>query len=298
MACLAWAMPPGWKRSLCLPVVMSMNEHSRAVPPRSRPRSTDALAESNNEANNSVGALSRSLDVIEMVMGSAHPPSAAQITKALNLPRPTTNRIIGNLVRMNFLKRDPLERELIEGDRLLNLALAVIMRATQRGPRHEVLRELSLRTEETCNVGAIAGGRVRYVDRVETHWPLTLRLDPGSEIPLHCSALGKLLMALLPLAQRQKYLKALTLTRYTDNTITDVAALKAELDCIGTDGFSIDNEEYLPGVCGLAVPVPNPNGLPILGLAIAAPSARVTVEELRSHLPLMREFATRLAVCY
>lgn len=259
--------------------------------------STDSIPPESAETN-TAGAVARSLDVLEMVMLSTYPPSAAQITEELKLPRPTTNRIIGNLVRMNFLKRDPIQRQLIEGDRLLNLALSVVARATQRGPRHEILRELSQRTEETCNVGAIVGGRVRYIDRVEAHWPLSLRLEPGSEIPLHCTALGKLLLAHLPQQQREKYLKTLKLTRYTNHTITDLAALEKEFDDIVANGFSIDNEEYLPGVLGLAVPVPGKDDYPVLGLAVAAPSARVMLDELRGHLPLLREFAQRLALCY
>lgn len=262
--------------------------------------STDTAGTTSDNASdtNNVGALSKALDVLEMIMGSAFPPSAARITEELNLPRPTTNRIIGNLVRLDFLKRDPKQRQLIEGDRLLALALSVIARATQRGPRHDILRELSLKTEETCNVGAIAGGRVRYVDRVEARWPLTLRLEPGSEIPLHCTALGKLLLGNLPREQREKYLKTMALVRYTDNTITDPDALEVELDRIVAEGVSLDNEEYLPGVVGMAVPIPNGEHFPVLGLAIAAPSARVTVDGLRADLPLLREYAERMTFCY
>lgn len=258
--------------------------------------SLDPIDSSSDAAN--AGALSKALDVLEMVMSSVYPPSAAAITEELNLPRPTTNRIIGNLVRLDFLKRDVKQRQLVEGDRLLKLALAVVARATQRGPRHEILRELSARTGETCNVGVMTGGRIRYLDRVEAHWPLSLRLEPGSEIPLHCTALGKLLLGHLPPVDREKYLNTIELVRHTDNTITDVKALEAELDQIVTDGVSLDNEEYLPGVVGMAIPIPNKDGSPILGLAIAAPSARVTVAELRNSLPLLREFAERMTFCY
>lgn len=248
--------------------------------------------------SNHAGALSKALDVLEMVVSSPYPPSAAHITDELKLPRPTTNRILSNLVRLNFLKRDLKQRQLIEGDRLLKLALNVIARATQRGPSHEILRELSGRTQETCNVGAIASGRIRYIDRVEAHWPLSLRLEPGSEVPLHCTAIGKLLLSNLPAPQREKYLKAMHLAHYTDNTITDVDKLAAGLDKIAKQGFSIDNEEHLPGVLGLAVPIPNPQGFPVLGLAMAAPSARISVDELPAHLPLLRQYAERLALCY
>src|SRR5690606_3359907 len=103
-------------------------------------------------------------------------------------------RILSNLVKLGLLQRDTRLRQLHEGDRLLQLALGVVARAVQRGPRHEILRELAQKISETCNVGMIVGGRVRYIDRVEAQWPLSLRLEPGSELPLHCTAVGKLLL--------------------------------------------------------------------------------------------------------
>jgi len=241
------------------------------------------------------GSLGKAFDVLEMAVSTQPPPSAAQITERLGLPRPTVNRILGNLVKLGLLRRDA--RQLHEGDRLLGLALAVVGGAVQRGPRHEILRELSAKISETCNVGMIAGGRVRYIDRVEAQWPLSLRLEPGSELPLHCSAVGKLLLGHLPRAQRDKYLRTMALTRYTPNTITDPARLERELDRIAAEGLSQDNEEYLPGVVGLAVPIPG-GAFPVLALGVAAPSARVTVEDMRRDLPYLREVAAKLALCY
>jgi len=106
-----------------------------------------------------------------------------------------------------------------------------------------------------------------------------------------------LLLAHLPSPQRDKYLRTLELTRYTDQTFTDRMKLRAELDHIVENGFSLDNEEYLPGVLGLAVPIPNGDSFPILALAVAAPSARLTSDQLREQLPLLRKYADKFALC-
>lgn len=244
------------------------------------------------------GSLGKALEVLDAILRPAQPPSAAQVSASLGLPRPTANRIIGNLIRLDFLRRDPYRRDLMEGDRLLGLALAVVSRATQRGPRHEILVELARKTEETCNVGVVVGGAVQYVDRVESKWPLSLRLEPGSKIPLHCTALGKLLLAHLPSDQQEKFLRTIELTRYTEHTIDNISALKGELSRITEAGVAFDTEEYLSGVVGMAVPVPKRDGHPILGLAVAAPSLRVDVSALERDLPLVREAAERLAICF
>ena len=244
------------------------------------------------------GSLEKSLNVLEMVISSSPAPSAAQITDALQLARPTTNRVISNLVKLDFLKRETRYRQLVPGDRLLQLAMKVIEMATQQGPAHEILRELSSVTQETCNVGTIAGGRIRYLDRVESDWPLSLRLTPGSEVPMHCTAIGKLLLASMPDAQRDKFIRTLSLVAHTEHTITDRKALQERLTMIAGQGFSLDRQEHLPGVLGIAVPIPNGETSPVLALGMAVPTARATPESLKEQLPLLREYAQRLAECY
>lgn len=244
------------------------------------------------------GTVFKALAILDLVIGSAHPSSAADITEKLKMPRPTTNRLIANLVKLGYLQRDASNGQLIEGDRLLRLSLSVLTHATQRPPRHQLLQALAERTQETCNIGTIVDGQVRYLDRVEAQWPLSLRLDPGSMVPLHCSALGKVLLGHMSAAQREKYLFTLNLKRYTLNTIVNVNALKEELDLIAQDGYSLDNEEYLNGVVGMAVPIPNGGKIPVLALAVAAPSARVNVQELKKNLALLREVAEKLAMSY
>lgn len=244
------------------------------------------------------GTVFKALAILDLVMGQTPSLSAAEITQELNLARPTTNRIIFNLIKLGYLKRDGSKGELIEGDRLLKLSLSVLMRANRRGPRHHYLQDLAEKTQETCNVGMIVDGQIKYIDRVEAQWPLSLRLDPGSMVPLHCSALGKVLLSLMNKNQREKYITKLTLTKYTSNTITDIKKFNEELDKIAKQGYSLDNEEYLTGVVGMAVPIPRSGKEPLLAIAVAAPSARINVKDLLKDLPVLREVAEKLALCY
>lgn len=248
--------------------------------------------------SNKAGAVGKTLDVLERIILGDPAPSAAQISRMLEQPRPTTNRIIANLIRLGFVKRDPVLSQLAAGDRLQRLALSVVAAAAQQGPRHQILQELAADTEETCNVGVVVGGRVRYLDRVEAKWPLALRLEPGSEIPLYCTALGKLLLGLMPEVQREKHLRTMTLRRYTANTITDRDALRSELAVIAEEHVAFDREEYLAGVIGMAVPIAVPKGTPQLAIAVAAPSARLSINALRKDLPALHQASRKLAICY
>ncbi len=245
------------------------------------------------------GPVGKTFDILELVTrsptGSA---SVTEIAETLAIPRPTANRIVSNLVKQGMLKRDVATTRLIEGDRLLALALSTMQGAAKRGPRHEILSQLAIETRETCNIGVLTGARVTYVDRVEAAWPLALRLEVGSHVPLYCSAIGKLLLSRLSPQQQNKYLTTIPLVRHTPHTITDPAALSRELDDIAQHGVSCDHGECFEGVLGLAVAIETGSGAPVLGLSIAAPSARVTMEDLRKHLPLMQDAADRLRRCF
>jgi DNA-binding IclR family transcriptional regulator len=130
------------------------------------------------------------------------------------------------------------------------------------------------------------------------HWPLRLQFTSGSRVPQHCSAIGKLLVALAPTARRKRLLQNIDLSRYTDRTITDRARLEMELRKIRQEQVSFDREEFLAGVVCAAVPVIGKDGEILAALAVQAPAARMSVDTARKHLPAMRRAATQLAEAF
>ena len=117
---------------------------------------------------------------------------------------------------------------------------------------------------------------------------------PGSRVPIHCTANGKLLLAFAPRRRRERLLSSISLERYTRNTLTERAALHRELLEIRRRGYAEDNEEFLVGVCCLAVPVKDHRGRAVAGLAVSSPSARFPLEKARSYLPDLRACAEQL----
>jgi IclR family acetate operon transcriptional repressor len=243
-----------------------------------------------------LGATARSFAILDHVAFSQAPVDVLDIIASLKLPKATAYRLVDWFLTHGYLAREPGRKRLIVGPRLTNLAFGALSASMRNDAPHLVLQGLVRTLDETCNIGTLFNGEVVYLDRVEAeHWPLRLHYSSGSRVPLHCSAIGKLFLALAPGPRRQRLLQSLELRRYTDRTITDKARLEAELRQIRKEQVSFDCEEYLIGVVCMAVPVVGKNGEILAALAIQAPEARMNVQVARGHLPALRRAAAELA---
>jgi len=241
--------------------------------------------------------MQRAFALLEMVVAESRPMSLAQMADRLDLPKPTVHRLASRLEADDLLAREPSGRQYSVGPRLNALAIGTLKSAMQRAPRHAVLEALARETGETCNLGILDGSAIVYLDRVETHWPLRLQLSVGSRVPLHCTASGKLYLSQMPKRTRDRLYAAAPFERFTDNTIVQPERLESELDRIRAAGVAINNQEFMVGLVGIAVPVPDPtqNDRMAAALAIHAPEPRLNATDIQRHLPALRAAATRLS---
>ena len=194
-----------------------------------------------------------------------------------------------------LLQREGDGRHYGTGVRLRRLAENLLLNSSLHGARHAVLRNLVDELGESCNITALAGGEVVYLDRVETAAPLRFYLHPGSRVPAHCSASGKLFLSQMTPLQRKRLLQAAPLQAYTPQTLVDADALEAELKRVRQQGHALDQEEFLPGLLCVAVPVPAKSGRSALCVAVQAPVMRLPRERALDVLPALQRAAQALA---
>jgi DNA-binding IclR family transcriptional regulator len=243
-----------------------------------------------------LGATARSFAILEHVARARAPVDVLDIISSLKLPKATAYRLVDWFITQGYLSREPGRKRLIVGPKLATLAFGALSSSMRHDAPHVVLQRLVHALNETCNIGTLLNGEVIYLDRVEAeHWPLRLQYTSGSRVPLHCSAIGKLYLALTPTPRRRRLLQSLELRRFTDHTITDSGRLDAELRQIRKEQVSFDREEYLAGVICMAVPVIGRNGELLAAVAIQAPEARMKVQTARRYLPTLRDAAAELA---
>ncbi|MEO8847492.1 MAG: IclR family transcriptional regulator [Casimicrobiaceae bacterium] len=242
--------------------------------------------------------LLRAFALLEHVARARGAVSLQEMTEAAALPKPTVYRMLNVLEQAGLIAREPDARRVVAGPRLGRLALDVLMNELVRAPRHAILQRLAGEVGETVNMTMLDKSEIVYLDRVESAWPLRMELQPGSRVPLHCTASGKLLLALLPAVRRRRVIAALPLARHTDKTITDRRQLETELAAIRRAGLATDDEEYLTGVVCVAVPVVTDGGQVVACVAVHAPVARMTLASALALAPALRRAAGALGASF
>lgn len=238
----------------------------------------------------------RLLDLLETVSREARAFTLADAVGATGWPKPSVHRMLGQLEEGGWLAREPGGRRYSLTPRLLGMAETALATSSQLGVRHAVLRQLVADIGESCNLTALSGAEVVYLDRVESAFPLRMELRPGTRVPLHCSASGKLFLAWLPAQRRQALLDALPLARHTPQTLTSREALEQELEQIRREGHAVDAEEYVQGLVCVAVPVLAPGQRAVrCAVALQAPAARMPLARALQQVGRLSEAAQALA---
>lgn len=253
-------------------------------------RQAEAVAE-----NNSDTPALRLFALLELMAAREQLYTLQGLVQQTGWPKPTLHRMLGQLEAAGLLQREGDGRHYSTGVRLRRLAENLMLNSSQHGARHVVLRQLVEELGESCNITTLAGGEVVYLDRVETAAPLRFYLHPGSRVPAHCSASGKLFLAQMSPAQRRRLLAPTTLAAYTAHTLTDPEALERELKQVRKDGYAFDDEEFLPGLLCLAVGVPSDGGRSALCVAVQAPKLRCSRDKALTWLPALQRAARALS---
>ncbi|WP_284011423.1 IclR family transcriptional regulator [Haloarcula pelagica] len=151
---------------------------------------------------------------------------------------------------------------------------------------------LAEKTGEMANAAVEEHGQGVYITRAEGTEAVTVDTYAGKRVKLHCTALGKTILAELPEERVDEILDTHGLPARTENTITDRAELKAELDDVRERGYAYDREERLPGLRCVAAPVVPEGGDIVAALSVSGPTTRIEGDLFHEEIPeLLRSAA-------
>lgn len=230
-------------------------------------------------------ALAKGLMILDLVADADEPLRFAELLRRAKLPKPTFVRILRTLVAFDLVAQDETRGTYSLGRRFLEMSHRVWDRFDLQAAAAAELERLSRELGETVALCKMDGDQAVYLDESSGDG-LNVRVDAGRRVPLHCTAVGKALLAALDPTVSRGLLERLELQPMTPNTITEYAQLQADLTLTSARGYSVSHEEHLPGVNSVACAIFGQDCSPIGALVVLGPSNRL--DQARIH-PAGRE---------
>jgi len=220
----------------------------------------------------------RAISALEEV-SDAGSIGVSELGRRLGVHKATASRLVATLSERGLLERDPLTDRFRLGFGLIRLAGAAMAGLDIVRVAHPVLEELAERTEETVNLGVLAGDSVVYVDQVTGTRSIVAVSWVGRRTPLHCTSNGKVLLAYTEPAARDQLLEA-PLVAMTSRTITDPDVLQRQLQDVVRRGYAQTVEELEEGLNAVAAPVRRADGEVVAALSVSGPAFRMRPVDL------------------
>jgi IclR family acetate operon transcriptional repressor len=246
------------------------------------------------KSNYDISALQRGLRLLQVFSESPEGLTAKQVAAMSRLPVSTVHRFLANLVTTGFLNRD------VEGIHYLGVACFSIGQAAAgqldiRRLSLPYLRKLNHQTRETIHLTVRDGLSAVYVEKLDSPEPLRIYSRIGAAVPLHCTAVGKVLLAYMPIDAQTRVLSRLDLQRLTPNSVGNLADLRTELSRVRKNGYATDLEEHELHIRCAAAPIWDHSGSVQSSLSITAPAFRMPVTRLRQLAPLIQAAGLKIS---
>ncbi len=232
-------------------------------------------------------SLERGLAILECFSPQRPVLGIADLADELGMSRSTTHRYVITLVALGYLVQG-MKRKYHLGLDVTKLGMAAMSGTSLREHTRAYLEELNRRTGFTVVVGVQDGPDVLLVDRVRGSRRGQQQIDlgqaPGVKLPVHCTAIGKLLLAHLPRREQQRVISEIRLTRRAPNTITNKKALRAELQDILEGSLAVAEGELAPDLYSIAAPVRSACGETTAAVGMDAHRSMISLEGLAEAL--------------
>jgi len=222
-----------------------------------------------------VRSISRAIRILE-AFGEGSSFSVTEISKKLKLPKSSVYEILSTLTEEGVMEKVSNQYHL--GLKLLELGYTVRHNLELSRVSPPLLKRLNESLDETVQLTILNGDEVLYLEGFESSKQLRTFFALGDRAFLHCTAVGKAILAFLPGSEIERIIAGKGLKKYTSNTLVDKERLLEDLRATVARGYSIDNMEHEEGVRCVAAPIRNREGRVIASVSVSGPANRIMPE--------------------
>jgi DNA-binding IclR family transcriptional regulator len=241
-----------------------------------------------------VKSLYKALQVLECFSVEQPELGITEISQRLGLYKSNVSNIVMTFVKAGYLEQNPENSKYRLGFKILELGNIISSNISLRKLLQPLMQEIAESANEVVYLAVHYEGEVFYLDSAYPKNKLATRSMLGVKAPLHCTGIGKAMLAFLPEEAAEAVLNK-PLKKYTENTITDREALVQELAEIRRKGYSVDRMEHEYGIKCVGIPILNKRGQVIAGMSVSGPSLRFDDEKIKQFAMLLKDAASRIA---
>jgi DNA-binding IclR family transcriptional regulator len=231
-------------------------------------------------------SLGRALQIL-IELGES-PRSLDDLAVKLGVHKTTVLRLLRTLEEERFVYHDRGHRYHL-GSRVFALAGSALDQREIRDVAAPHLSRLNQSTGQTVHLGVYEAGEVIYLDKYDSRHAIRMYSRVGLRMPLHCTAIAKVLLSDLPEIERRQVAEKIDYLRFTDNTITDPERLLAELTTVAERGYAVDDAEHETFMTCIAAPIRDASGRVAAATSISVPDVVLEHDQVMELLPDLLE---------
>ncbi len=220
----------------------------------------------------SVGNLNKSvikaLEIIEL-LDLEGAMGITEIAGRLNMDKSSVFRALNTLKSKHYVRQDPDTLKYANSYKLFEMGHNVVRETGLPKLGYRFMRQLSREVEGAISLGIRDGLKAVYIDKIESDATVRVSMKIGQSLPLHCTGMGKSLLAYLPEDQLREIVAGLSFEKNAPNTHLTPESYLTDLEGVRRRGFSIDDEEHIPGLYCVAAPIFDASGMPIAAISVA-----------------------------
>jgi IclR family pca regulon transcriptional regulator len=241
--------------------------------------------------------LARGLSCLEVLADAPGPASVSELAKGMAVHRASARRILLTLESLGYVRED---RGLFSpSPKVLSLGRGMLSRTSVWTAVSSEVVAVANQLNEPCSISVLEGLEILFVSRDATRRIYTSRLGVGDRLPAHCSASGKMLLAMLPQEELDHRLDGVKLARHGPASITKPALLKRALAQARVEDFATAVDEMEDGTLSIAVPLRERSRRVVAAMSVASHRSRSSAEDLQKRtLPVLRQAAERVEAIF
>ena len=243
-----------------------------------------------------VKSLEKGLRLLILLADQKSAVSLEELTVLSGLNKTTCFRLLKTMQGMGFVDQEPGSKRYLLGPRNIALGAVAMNRLHLRHLALPIMERLKDALGETINFSVLMGAELMFIERLEAEHILSAHHDIGDRLPVHCTCMGKAILAHLPPEKLKAVLDRIDFSARTDRTITSREALLLELERIRTEGLAYNLEELEKGLCAVAAPVLDYSGHAVAALNVSFPLMRHNLDvAVRRFAPQIKQAGLELS---